>query len=89
VSKNIEDYYTSPWELGYDGFTSSTHDFIGKDALQTMAQQESRIAEGDIRLGQCGRDQGDGIDVRAARRETTSSSTSRSRITHRVRSTRS
>jgi vanillate/3-O-methylgallate O-demethylase len=36
VSKNIEDYYTTPYELGYDSFTKFDHDFIGKDALQNM-----------------------------------------------------
>jgi len=36
VSDNIEDYYTTPYELGYDGFTKFDHDFIGKEALQTM-----------------------------------------------------
>lgn len=34
VSDNIEDYYTTPWELGYAGFTKYDHDFIGKEALQ-------------------------------------------------------
>ncbi len=36
VSKNIEDYYTSPHELGYASFTKFDHDFIGKEALQKM-----------------------------------------------------
>jgi vanillate/3-O-methylgallate O-demethylase len=36
VSNNIEDYYTTPYELGYDGFTKFDHDFIGKEALQAM-----------------------------------------------------
>ncbi len=36
VSKNIEDYYTTPYELGYDSFTKFDHDFIGKEALQEM-----------------------------------------------------
>jgi vanillate/3-O-methylgallate O-demethylase len=34
VSDKIEDYYTTPWELGYAGFTKYDHDFIGKEALQ-------------------------------------------------------
>jgi len=41
VSKNVEDYYTSPWELGYEGFTKFDHDFIGKEALQEMAKKTS------------------------------------------------
>ncbi len=36
VSNNIEDYYTTPYELGYDTFTKFDHDFIGKEALQAM-----------------------------------------------------
>jgi vanillate/3-O-methylgallate O-demethylase len=36
VSKKIEDYYTSPYELGYASFTKFDHDFIGKEALQKM-----------------------------------------------------
>ena len=36
VSDKIEDYYTTPWELGYNTFTKFDHDFIGKEALQAM-----------------------------------------------------
>jgi len=36
VSSKIEDYYTSPHELGYASFTKFDHDFIGKEALQKM-----------------------------------------------------
>lgn len=32
-SDRIEDYYTSPWELGYGRSISFNHDFIGRDAL--------------------------------------------------------
>jgi vanillate/3-O-methylgallate O-demethylase len=42
VSNNIEDYYTSPHELGYAGFTKFDHDFIGKEALQKMEGQPHR-----------------------------------------------
>jgi vanillate/3-O-methylgallate O-demethylase len=34
VSDNIEDYYASPYELGYGSFIRFDHDFIGKEALQ-------------------------------------------------------
>ena len=34
VSKNVEDYYTTPFELGYNTFTKFDHDFIGSDALK-------------------------------------------------------
>jgi vanillate/3-O-methylgallate O-demethylase len=42
VSNNIEDYYATPYELGYDGFTKFDHDFIGKEALQAMQGQVHR-----------------------------------------------
>ncbi|KPI01683.1 glycine cleavage T protein (aminomethyl transferase) [Actinobacteria bacterium OK074] len=33
-SENIEDYYCSPYELGYGRSISFNHDFIGREALQ-------------------------------------------------------
>jgi vanillate/3-O-methylgallate O-demethylase len=42
VSDRIEDYYTSPWELGYASFTKYDHDFIGKEALQAMEGKVNR-----------------------------------------------
>ncbi|KPI00189.1 glycine cleavage T protein (aminomethyl transferase) [Actinobacteria bacterium OK074] len=33
-SENIEDFYCSPYELGYGGSISFNHDFIGRDALR-------------------------------------------------------
>lgn len=33
-SENIEDYYTSPFELGYGKSIAFNHDFIGRDALE-------------------------------------------------------
>src|SRR6185436_2664587 len=42
VSKNVEDYYTSPWDLGYNTFTKYDHDFIGKEALQAMEGKNHR-----------------------------------------------
>jgi vanillate/3-O-methylgallate O-demethylase len=33
-SPNIEDYYVSPYELGYGRSISFNHDFLGRDALQ-------------------------------------------------------
>jgi glycine cleavage system aminomethyltransferase T len=38
-SPDIEDYYISPWELGYGRSVSFNHDFIGRDAL--LAAKES------------------------------------------------
>ncbi|NUL44353.1 aminomethyl transferase family protein [Cellulosimicrobium funkei] len=36
VSSNIEDYYTTPWELGYGSFIKFDHDFIGREALEKV-----------------------------------------------------
>ena len=36
-SDNIEDYYLTPWDLGYGLFVKFDHDFIGSEALQAMA----------------------------------------------------
>ena len=36
VSENIEDYYLTPWELGYGSFVKFDHDFIGRDALEKI-----------------------------------------------------
>lgn len=33
-SDNIEDYYLTPWDLGYGPFVKFDHDFIGKEALE-------------------------------------------------------
>ncbi|HWH25771.1 MAG TPA: aminomethyl transferase family protein [Pseudolysinimonas sp.] len=38
-SENIEDYYTTPYELGYGKFIDFEHDFIGKDALKALADK--------------------------------------------------
>jgi syringate O-demethylase len=42
VSKKIEDYYLSPWDMGYGTFVDFEHDFIGRDALQQMAKGQHR-----------------------------------------------
>jgi syringate O-demethylase len=42
VSDDIEDYYFTPWDLGYGGFVKFDHDFIGRDALEEMAQGPPR-----------------------------------------------
>ncbi|WP_374976061.1 aminomethyl transferase family protein [Microbacterium trichothecenolyticum] len=36
VSEDIEDYYLTPWELGYGSFVKFDHDFIGRDALEKI-----------------------------------------------------
>ena len=42
VSPDIEDYYTNPWELGYGGFVKFDHDFIGREALEKIAENPPR-----------------------------------------------
>ena len=41
-SKRIEDYYLTPWDLGYGDFVKFDHDFIGRDALASCANQPHR-----------------------------------------------
>ncbi|WP_067899613.1 aminomethyltransferase family protein [Nocardia vaccinii] len=41
-SDNIEDYYTSPYELGYGRSISFNHDFIGRSALAAAEKNTSR-----------------------------------------------
>ena len=42
ASDNIEDYYTTPYELGYGAFVKFDHDFIGREALEKISKQEHR-----------------------------------------------
>lgn len=42
VCDNIEDYYLTPYDLGYGGFTKFDHDFIGRAALEKMAGKPHR-----------------------------------------------
>jgi glycine cleavage system aminomethyltransferase T len=39
---NIEDFYFTPWDLGYGHLAKFDHDFIGRGALERMAQDEHR-----------------------------------------------
>jgi vanillate/3-O-methylgallate O-demethylase len=41
-SKNIEDYYVTPYELGYGPFVKFDHDFIGREALEKTANKPHR-----------------------------------------------
>ena len=41
-SSNIEDYYVSPYEMGYGPFIKFDHDFIGRQALEKMAGKPHR-----------------------------------------------
>jgi glycine cleavage system aminomethyltransferase T len=41
-SGNIEDYYFTPWDMGYGGFAKFDHDFIGREALEKMSNSPHR-----------------------------------------------
>lgn len=41
-SNNIEDYYLTPYALGYGPFIKFDHDFIGREALERMASEPQR-----------------------------------------------
>jgi vanillate/3-O-methylgallate O-demethylase len=36
VAPSVEDYYVTPWHLGYDKILRYDHDFIGREALEAM-----------------------------------------------------
>jgi vanillate/3-O-methylgallate O-demethylase len=42
ASNNIEDYYTNPYELGYGPFVKFDHDFVGREALEKIADKPHR-----------------------------------------------
>jgi len=41
-SETIEDYYFTPWDMGYGGFMKFDHDFIGREALERMSNGRHR-----------------------------------------------
>jgi glycine cleavage system aminomethyltransferase T len=42
VSDDIEDYYFTPWDLGYGHLVKFDHDFIGREALEERAEGDHR-----------------------------------------------
>ena len=42
-ARAIEDYYMSPWELGYGRFIKFDHDFIGREALERYEPESQRV----------------------------------------------
>jgi vanillate/3-O-methylgallate O-demethylase len=42
VSGDIEDYYLTPWDLGYGSFVRFDHDFVGREALEERAESPPR-----------------------------------------------
>jgi syringate O-demethylase/vanillate/3-O-methylgallate O-demethylase len=41
-SNRIEDYYQTPWDLGYGKHVNFDHDFIGREALEKIADKPHR-----------------------------------------------
>jgi syringate O-demethylase len=41
-SENIEDYYLTPYDLGYGSVVKFDHDFIGREALEKIAKNPKR-----------------------------------------------
>ena len=42
VSDDIEDYYVTPYDLGYGPFVKFDHDFIGREAMEAMGDKKHR-----------------------------------------------
>jgi vanillate/3-O-methylgallate O-demethylase len=42
VSDDVEDYYLRPWDLGYGNLIKFDHDFIGRAALERVADEPHR-----------------------------------------------
>jgi len=42
ASSNIEDYYVTPYEIGYGPFVKFDHDFIGREALEKIKDKPHR-----------------------------------------------
>jgi syringate O-demethylase len=42
VPDSVEGYYLTPWDLGYGLFVKFDHDFIGREALEAMADRPHR-----------------------------------------------
>ncbi len=42
VSTDVEDYYFTPWDLGYGNYVKFDHDFVGHEALERLAGDEHR-----------------------------------------------
>lgn len=42
-SDNIEDYYVTPWDMGYDKIVNFDHDFIGREALEKAPKKRTCV----------------------------------------------
>ena len=43
VSDDIEDYYLTPWDLGYGSFVKPDHDFVGREALEQVEPTRRKV----------------------------------------------
>lgn len=43
VSNNIEDYYATPYDVGYGRLVKFDHDFIGREALENLPDEKKRV----------------------------------------------
>jgi vanillate/3-O-methylgallate O-demethylase len=43
VSKKIQDYYLTPYDLGYGPFVKFDHEFVGRKALEKLAKKPQRV----------------------------------------------
>jgi glycine cleavage system aminomethyltransferase T len=43
ASDDIEDYYFTPWDLGYGSYVKFDHEFVGREALERMADDDHRV----------------------------------------------
>lgn len=41
-SKDIEDYYLTPYDIGYGSMVKFNHDFVGREALERLANEPAR-----------------------------------------------
>ena len=42
LSDDIEDYYFTPWDLGYGSYVKFDHEFVGREALESTTGREHR-----------------------------------------------
>ena len=42
-TNSIDDYYLTPYDLGYGSFVKFDHEFIGREALEKIAQKPHRV----------------------------------------------
>lgn len=43
VSNNIEDYYATPYDVGYGRLVKFDHDFVGREALENLPDEKKRV----------------------------------------------